>query len=139
MPDGPAQGMTHLIVPGLARHKGRAMPGPLTWSVVPPGTIIFFYFTKSSIYIYNLYSLFITTQRAFYWLVSFGQCLPPFLQKRVGSSPLRKRFLLFFIGLTKWSNGLTGRADTVSRPTCRAQAGASARGPLRHSPITSWA
>jgi hypothetical protein len=41
--------------------------------------MIIFYFIKNSIYIYNLYSLFSTTQRVFNWLASFTFRLSPFL------------------------------------------------------------
>jgi hypothetical protein len=54
VPDGPARSTTRLIVSDRVRHESRAVLGPLPRPPVParPGTIIFFYFIKHSIYIY---------------------------------------------------------------------------------------
>jgi hypothetical protein len=56
VPDGLARSTTHLIVSGRARHDSRGVLGPLPRPVVParPDTIIFFYFTKHSVYIYYI-------------------------------------------------------------------------------------
>jgi hypothetical protein len=54
----PARDTTHLIVPGPARHKRRAVLGLSLRPVVlgRPGIITYFYFYKKSyIHTYNLY------------------------------------------------------------------------------------
>jgi hypothetical protein len=73
MTDGPARSTLCLIVPGWTRHKSRAVLGLLPRPALPvrPGTIIYFYFIKHSIYIYILYLLFTINTLEFYWLVSF--------------------------------------------------------------------
>jgi hypothetical protein len=51
----------------------------------------------------------------FYWLDSFTQCLSSFYQG-MGSNPtFCTAFLTFYVDLIKWSDGLTGWPDTVSR------------------------
>jgi hypothetical protein len=54
----------------------------------------------------------------FYWLDSFTQCLPPLFRHGEFKPHLLHHFLAFYVNLTKWPNGLTGRPGTVSRPTC---------------------
>jgi hypothetical protein len=54
---------------------------------------------------------------------------PVLLPSGCGSNPTScTAVLTFYADLTKWSDGLTGRPDTVSKPTCRAWTRAVVRG-----------
>jgi hypothetical protein len=68
VPNGPARSTTRLIVSGPAREPCRAWAAGLA----RPGTIIYFYFIKHSIYIYIFYLLLTTNALEFYWLVHFS-------------------------------------------------------------------
>jgi hypothetical protein len=56
---GLVRGTTHLIVHGLARHDRRVVLGPWHRPVVliRPGTIIFFLFYKTCIYIQFIFNI----------------------------------------------------------------------------------
>jgi hypothetical protein len=55
----PARDTIHLIVPRPTRHEHRAVLGPYPRPVVldRPDTIIFKFYKKSYIHMYNLYSI----------------------------------------------------------------------------------
>jgi hypothetical protein len=54
----------------------------------------------------------------FYWLDSFTWYLLPFFHWGMGSNPTSCTiFLIFYVDLIKWADGLTDWPDTVSRPT----------------------
>jgi hypothetical protein len=57
VPNGPARSTARLIVSSPARYENRVVLGPLSRPAVParPGTIIYFYFVKHSIYIFTFY------------------------------------------------------------------------------------
>jgi hypothetical protein len=57
----------------------------------------------------------------FYWLDNFTQCLSPFFHQDMGSNPTSCTiFLIFYVDLIKWTDGLTGWPDTVGM-TCLGQ------------------
>jgi hypothetical protein len=78
----------------------------------------------------NLNSILKTPQHDVLQVRQFHPVSPTLLSLMRGFEPyLQNCFLTFYVDLVKWFDGLTGRPDTVSRPTCRAWAGAAAHGP----------
>jgi hypothetical protein len=81
------------------------------------------------IHIYNLYSILKTLGHDVPLVRQLHPVSSALLPSGRGFEPhLLHRFLTFYADLTKWPDGLMGRPDTVSRPTCRAWARAVARG-----------
>jgi hypothetical protein len=81
-----------------------------------PDTIIFFYFTKRYIHIYNLYSTLKTSEHDVLLVRQLHPVFPALLLSRHGFKPhLLHRFLIFYADLIKWADGLTGWPGIVSR------------------------
>jgi hypothetical protein len=78
---------------------------------------------------YNLYSILETHERDILLVIRLhlvSCALRP--SGRRFKPHLLHYFLTFYVDLTKWIDGLTGRPNTFSKSTCHAWAGAAARG-----------
>jgi hypothetical protein len=94
-----------------------------------PARLYFLFYKKSYLHMYSLYSILKTPDHDVLLVRRLHPVSPALLPLGRGFEPhLLHHFLTFYADLTKWSNGLTGRPNTVSRPMCRAWAGAVARG-----------
>jgi hypothetical protein len=77
---------------------------------------------------YSLYSILKTPDHDVLLVRRLQPVSPTLLPLGRGIEPhLLHHFLTFYADLTKWSDGLTGRPNTVSKPMCRAWAEAAAR------------
>ena len=117
MSGGPARGTTHLILSGPAWHKRRAWAVASSRSASPTRPdYIFLFYKKLYIHIYNLYLILKTFEHDVLvrWLRPVSLALLP--SARAFEFHLFHCFLIFYADLTKWSDSLTGRLRTVSRP-----------------------
>jgi hypothetical protein len=104
-----------------------------------PDTIIFLFYKKTYIPIYNLYSILKTSYHDVLLVRQFHPLSPALLPSGHGfESHLLHRFLTFYADLIKWVDGLTGWPDTVSRPTWRACAIVVARVGRRYTDLIKW-